>query len=81
MGAPVRPSVAWGDGTGFQLQTQTRKNMKLYTIEQTVKYVAEIEAETEEEAFRAYLDDQDAYYWGVEEERITYEEISDDDDL
>ena len=55
--------------------------MKLYTIEQTVKYVAEIEAETEEEAFRAYLDDQDSYYWGVEEERIIYEEISDDDDL
>jgi hypothetical protein len=54
--------------------------MKLFIIEQTVRYVAEIEAETEEEAMEEYYDNQGMYYWNLDEESISSEDILDDDE-
>jgi len=52
--------------------------MAKWEIRQTVEYWAEgIEAETEEEAFKIYLENQDMHYYGVESEEITR---SDDDE-
>lgn len=59
--------------------------MAKWEIKQTVDYWAEgIEADTQEEAFRIYLKDQDSYYDGVVSEEITEmedepEEEEDDD--
>jgi hypothetical protein len=52
--------------------------MATYTIKQRVDYYAEIEADSEEEAMKIYLDDQDAYYDGVWSETITREENDND---
>lgn len=54
---------------------------KKWTVKQTVEYWAEgIEAESEDEARNLYLQNQDAYYQGVESEEI-YEEEDDEDDV
>jgi len=54
---------------------EERVSMATWTIKQTVEYWAEgIEADTEEEAFKIYLDDQDSYYYGVVEESIEQED-------
>ena len=45
--------------------------MTKYTIRETVEYWAEgIEAESEEEAHRLYLQDLDNYYYGVLSSKI-----------
>lgn len=53
--------------------------MAKWTIAQRVDYYAEdIEAETKEEAFAIYLEDQDRYWEGVWSETIT--KIEDDEE-
>lgn len=54
--------------------------MPKWEITQTVDYWAEdIEADTAEEAFAIYLQDQDNYYNGTVSEKITEQEEEDDD--
>jgi hypothetical protein len=49
--------------------------MAKYSIKQTVDYWAEgIEADSPEEAFKIYLEDQDSYYYGTVSEEIEEEE-------
>jgi hypothetical protein len=49
--------------------------MAKYSIKQTVDYWAEgIEADSAEEAFKIYLEDQDSYYYGTVSEEIEEEE-------
>jgi len=55
--------------------------MAKWTVKQTVDYWAEgIEADTEEEALKIYLKDQDTYYDGVVSEEISQEEEEEEDD-
>ena len=45
--------------------------MTKYSIRETVEYWAEgIEAESEEEAHRLYLQEQDSYYYGVVSSKV-----------
>jgi hypothetical protein len=53
--------------------------MPKYIVEQQVNYYAEIEANSEDEAFRLYLKDQDTYYESVEDQRIELQEEDDDE--
>ena len=54
--------------------------MGKYIIEQQVNYYAEIEADSEKQAFDLYLKEQDRYYESVEEESIELQEEDDDDE-
>lgn len=52
--------------------------MATWTVRQTVEYWAEgIEADTEDEAREAYLQDQEMHYHGVVSETITEEDEKD----
>lgn len=53
--------------------------MAKYEIRETIEYWAEgIEAESEEEAHRLYLLDQDSYYYGVLTSKVTLDEEDED---
>lgn len=55
--------------------------MPKWEIKQTVDYWAEgIEADTAEEAFAIYLQEQDTYYDGTVSEKITEMEEEDEED-
>lgn len=51
--------------------------MATYIIQQQVNYYAEIEADSEKQAFDLYLKEQNRYYESVESESI---ELQEDDD-
>jgi hypothetical protein len=55
--------------------------MAKYTIREVVEYWAEgIEADSEEEAHKLYLQDQDSYYYGVVSSTTEQEEAEAEED-
>jgi len=52
--------------------------MATYIIQQQVNYYAEIEADSEKQAFDLYLKEQDRYYESVEDQSIELQEEDED---